>query len=41
VTRLLGMFDVRAQAEVVACRGTGEPTCVLNVALLNGKAPDA
>jgi len=41
VTRLLGMFNVRAQAEVVACRGTGEPTCVLNVALLNGKAQDA
>lgn len=35
-TRLLAMFNVRAHAEVVACRGTGEPTCVLKVALHNG-----
>ena len=28
-TRLLALFDMRARAEVVACRGTGEPTCVL------------
>jgi len=37
-TKLLSMFNVRAQAEVVACRGTGEPTCIVEVALLNGKA---
>jgi bacteriochlorophyll 4-vinyl reductase len=36
VTRLLALFNVRARTEVVACRGTGEPTCVLKVALLNG-----
>jgi bacteriochlorophyll 4-vinyl reductase len=36
LTRLLTLFDVDARAEVVACRGTGEPTCVMNVALLNG-----
>ena len=41
VTKLLAMFNVRARTEVVACRGTGEPTCVLNVALLNGNAEDA
>src|SRR2546430_11876756 len=35
-TKLLAMFNMRAQSEVVACRGTGEPTCVLKVALLNG-----
>jgi len=36
-TRLLAMFNLRATAEVVACRGTGEPTCMLKVALLNGR----
>jgi bacteriochlorophyll 4-vinyl reductase len=35
-TKMLAMFNVRAQTDVVACRGTGEPTCVLKVALLNG-----
>src|SRR5438034_1181450 len=37
-TRLMGMFNVGARAEVVACRGTGEPRCVLKLALTNGKA---
>lgn len=37
-TRLLLLFNMRACAEVVACRGTGEATCVLKVALPNGKA---
>lgn len=37
-TRLLLLFNMRARAEVVACRGTGETTCVLKVALPNGKA---
>jgi bacteriochlorophyll 4-vinyl reductase len=36
VTKLLAIFNVAAETEVVACRGTGEPTCVLSVALLNG-----
>ncbi len=36
-TRLLALFNMRAHAEVVACRGTGEPTCVLKVALLNSR----
>ena len=40
VTKLLGMFNVRATTEVVACRGTGEPSRVMNVALLNGKAAE-
>ena len=35
--KMLALFNVGAQAEVVACRGTGEPKCVLKVAL-NGKA---
>jgi bacteriochlorophyll 4-vinyl reductase len=33
LTRLLRQFDVKSRAEVVACRGTGEPSCVLRVAL--------
>jgi len=32
------LFNMHARAEVVACRGTGEPTCVLKVAMLNGQA---
>jgi bacteriochlorophyll 4-vinyl reductase len=35
-TRLLALFDIGARTEVVACRGTGEPTCMLKVALANG-----
>jgi len=41
VTKLLAIFNVRAETKVVACRGTGEPTCVLKVALLNGKVQNA
>ena len=36
-TRLLALFDIGARTEVVACRGTGESTCVLNVSLVNGQ----
>jgi len=36
-TRLLALFDIGARTEVVACRGTGEPTCVLKVAMANGR----
>jgi predicted hydrocarbon binding protein len=41
VTKMLAMFNVRAETEVIACRGTCEPTCVLKVALLNGKVQQA
>jgi len=37
-TKLLAMFNVGAQTEVVACRGQGEPSCVLKVALLTMEA---
>jgi bacteriochlorophyll 4-vinyl reductase len=37
-TRLMSLFNVQARAEVVACRGTGEPTCVLRIARLNRQA---
>jgi hypothetical protein len=30
-TRLLAMFNLSHQAEVVSCRGTGEPSCVLTI----------
>jgi bacteriochlorophyll 4-vinyl reductase len=32
-TRLLALFDIGARTDVVACRGTGEPTCLLKVAI--------
>jgi bacteriochlorophyll 4-vinyl reductase len=32
-TRLLALFDIRGRAEVVACRGTGKPSCLLTIAL--------
>jgi bacteriochlorophyll 4-vinyl reductase len=35
-TRLLALFDLSQRAEVVACRGTGEPSCVLTISLSNG-----
>src|SRR6266702_5325064 len=36
VTRLLTLFHLDARAEVVSCRGTGKPTCLLTVAMANG-----
>ena len=39
-TRLLTLFNVRTRAEVLACRGTGEPACVMSMALGNG-SPEA
>ncbi|MGH9141030.1 MAG: hypothetical protein ACRD2I_07800 [Vicinamibacterales bacterium] len=36
-TRLLTLFDISASAEVLACRGVGEPTCVLSVSLGGGQ----
>jgi len=40
LTRLLTLFSLDARAEVVSCRGTGKPTCLLNVAMLNGVGPE-
>jgi bacteriochlorophyll 4-vinyl reductase len=37
-TRLLALFNLRTQARVVACRGTGEPSCVLTIALANKRS---
>ncbi len=35
-TRVLALFNLPATAAVVACRGTGEPACVLAIPLANG-----
>jgi bacteriochlorophyll 4-vinyl reductase len=40
VTRLLTLFNLDARAQVVSCRGTGNATCLLNVAMLNGLGPE-
>ena len=40
-TRLLALFNLHARAEVVACRGTGKPTCVLQIAMADGHRPEA
>ena len=40
-TRLLLLFNVAARTDVVACRGKGEPTCLLKVALLNGQPAES
>ena len=37
-TKLMTMLDLGAEAQVVACRGTGGSTCVLQVAIHNGRA---
>jgi predicted hydrocarbon binding protein len=39
-TRLLTLFNLRTRAEVLACRGTGKPGCVMSMALSNG-SPEA
>lgn len=35
-TKLLSLFNMPARGEVIACRGTGEPTCMVKLALVNG-----
>ena len=37
-TRLMTLFNVQARAEVVACRGTGEPACLLRIARTDGQS---
>jgi predicted hydrocarbon binding protein len=41
ITRLMALFDIAARADVIACRGTGESSCLFKVALLNGHPRDA
>jgi len=40
-TRMLAMFNIGAQTQVVACRGTGEPSCVLKVALVSSNSEES
>jgi predicted hydrocarbon binding protein len=40
-TRLLTLFNLPAHAEVVACRGTGEATCRLKIAMTDGNGSEA
>jgi bacteriochlorophyll 4-vinyl reductase len=37
-TRLLALFNMPARTDVVACRGTGDTSCVLKVAMLNARS---
>jgi predicted hydrocarbon binding protein len=37
LTRLLTLFNLDARAEVISCRGTGKPTCLVSVAMPNGR----
>jgi len=39
--RLMEIFSVRANAHVIACRATGEPTCLIQIALQNGRSDAA
>ena len=37
-TRLHALFDMATRIEVVSCRGTGKPTCLMTFALLDRRA---
>jgi predicted hydrocarbon binding protein len=39
-TKMMAMFNIGARTQVVACRGIGGTSCVLEVALQNG-TPEA
>jgi hypothetical protein len=38
-TRLLTLFNLSHRAEVVACRGTGKPSCILAIPFATGGTP--
>jgi hypothetical protein len=38
--RLLSLFNVNARVDVVACRGTGEPSCILEIARTDGRVAE-
>ena len=39
--RLLALFDLSDHAEVIACRGTGKPSCVLTISMSNSREVDS
>lgn len=41
IDRFLTLFNVPGRTDVVACRGTGQTTCMLKVAIVNGRAQSA
>ena len=40
-TRLLALFEIGARTEIVACRGTGDATCILTVTLAGAQPADS
>ena len=40
-TRLMALFNLRAETEVIACRGTGEATCIIRLAVLGASEAGA
>jgi bacteriochlorophyll 4-vinyl reductase len=38
-TRMMALFGLEAHAEVIACRGTGESTCVLKILMVQTVVP--
>jgi hypothetical protein len=40
-TRLLALFELSARAEVIQCRGTGDATCMVRLALAPGAPVDS
>jgi hypothetical protein len=41
LTRLMTLFDMPARADVRSCRATGEPTCLMTVAMASTRGADA
>jgi len=41
IDRFLTLFNIPGRTNVVACRGTGQTTCMLKVAIVNGRAQPA
>jgi len=39
-TRVMALFDLDARAEVVACRGTGEATCLMKIVQTDGQTSE-
>jgi len=37
VGKLLSLFSIASEVEVIACRGTGEPTCIVKVEVMNAR----
>lgn len=41
INRLMALFHVDSRTDVVACRGTGEATCLLDVAIARGEPAES